>query len=183
MSYQSVPQTEEQLTSPLPTYDMSQLPKSRFTQTTDVKLTMPNGQGQPQIVVLREETVPVGMVLFFSGFVFTPTWFIGSFANAVTPKEEAWRRVNRGMSLVAVMISAMFVLLMVAAASEGFDNASMMWNEDQGSLQGGQDDDEEKSPRPCHKNRRHHGCRRPEIEMPQAPNADLAVVQMTPIRE
>jgi hypothetical protein len=68
--YVSLPQQEETPRSPAPLYSDVEGGKS---------YSMYASMGQPApTIIVQDNGMPVGMILFLMGFIFTPTWWVGS---------------------------------------------------------------------------------------------------------
>lgn len=67
------------------------------------------GKDQAKVIVMRKETVSPGMVLFLTGFVFQPSWWIGSFLSVETQTDRTWRKINRSISLMSIGFAMLLV--------------------------------------------------------------------------
>ncbi len=81
--------------------------------------------GQP-IVIVQEEQLPVGLILFICGFCVCITWWIGACYPPVrTQKDQTWRKINLIMTIISVLfiilIIVLNVVLVTTAISVGND--------------------------------------------------------------
>jgi hypothetical protein len=67
-----------------------------------------NNQQQPQpayvIHEIRDNSLPIGLILFIGGFLFMPLWWVAACitVSPFTDKEREWRQVNQIMTCLTL---------------------------------------------------------------------------------
>jgi hypothetical protein len=84
--------------------------------------------GQP-IVIVQEEQLPVGLILFICGFCVCIAWWIGACYPPVrTQKDQTWRKINLIMTILSVLLIILIIVLNVVFFSVAISTSSSVIN-------------------------------------------------------